>query len=272
MATTEAHDEALKWQVGVWDRISLTYLREVDARFTPVIDGVIRRAELKPGERVLDLGTGTGSVAIKAASSIVPNGIVTAVDISPEMLAIARQRSASTGLTNVSFQLGRAEEIPVPSAQFDVVLASLSLMYVIDRDLAARELARVLHPGGRLAGAVWGGPEEADIVLLQQTAGSFAPKPPVTGVGPGALADPSEFLVQLERAGIRACVESETTRFSFGDFSSAWDVLAGVTTSQLPPERQEEAKAAVRAKMWPRGDGPRYFTNRTNFIMGTRSQ
>lgn len=108
-------------------------------------------------------------------------------------------------------------------------------------------------------------------MLLQQTAGSFAPKPPVTGVGPGALADPSEFLVQLGRAGIRARVESETTGFSFGDFSSAWDVLAGVTTSQLPPEWQEEAKAAVRAKMWPGGDGARYFTNRTNFIIGTRS-
>ena len=145
MTTTEARDEGLKWQVGVWDRISLTYLREVDARFAPVIDGVIRRAELQPGERVLDLGTGTGSVAIKAASSIGPNGIVTAIDISPEMLAIARQRSASTGLSNISFHLGRAEEIPAPSGQFDVVLASLSLIYVIDRDSAARELARVLR-------------------------------------------------------------------------------------------------------------------------------
>ena len=85
MTTTEAQDEGLKWQVGVWDRISVTYLREVDARFAPVIDGVIRRAELKPGERVLDLGTGTGSIAIKAASSIGPNGVVTAIDISAEL-------------------------------------------------------------------------------------------------------------------------------------------------------------------------------------------
>src|SRR3954470_7059772 len=68
MTTIEAQDEGLKWQVGVWDRISGTYLREVDARFAPVIDGVIRRAELKPGERVLDLGTGTGSVAINPDS------------------------------------------------------------------------------------------------------------------------------------------------------------------------------------------------------------
>jgi SAM-dependent methyltransferase len=219
---------------------------------------------------VLDLGTGTGSAAVKAALSVAPGGAVTAIDVSPEMLAIARQRIASMGLSNISFQEGRAEEIPAPSGQFDAVLASLSLMYVIDRNAAAREIARVLRPGGRLVAAVWGGPEEADIVLLQQTAGSFAPKPPVPGVGPGALADPSEFLAELERAGIRAGVETETTSFTFDDFTSAWDVLAGVTTAQLAPARQEEAKAAVRAKMWPAGDGPRHFTNQTRFVIGIR--
>jgi hypothetical protein len=69
---------------------------------------------------------------------------------------------------------------------------------------------------------------------------------------------------------MRVRVETEITEFTFEDFSSAWDVLAEVTTAQLPPERQEEAKAAVRAKMWPAGDGPRRFTNETTFIIGTR--
>jgi SAM-dependent methyltransferase len=270
MADHDNQDEGLKWQVGVWDRISPIYLREIDNRFTGVIDGIMRHAGLQPGQQVLDLGTGTGSAAVKAALSVAPGGAVMAIDVSPEMLAIARQRIASMGLSNISFQEGRAEEIPAPSGQFDAVLASLSLMYVIDRNAAAREIARVLRPGGRLVAAVWGGPEEADIVLLQQTAGSFAPKPPVPGVGPGALADPSEFLAELERAGIRAGVETETTSFTFDDFASAWDVLAGVTTAQLAPARQEEAKAAVRAKMWPAGDGPRHFTNQTRFVIGIR--
>src|SRR5262249_61391718 len=119
---------------------------------------------------------------------------------------------------------------PAPTGRFDTVLASLSLMYVIDRAATAREIARVLRPGGRLVAAVWGGPEEADIVLFQQTAGSFAPAPPVPGVGPGALADPSGFLAELERGGIRVSVESETTGFGFGGFSSAGDGLAGVPT------------------------------------------
>jgi hypothetical protein len=92
-------------------------------------------------------------------------------------------------------------------------------MYVIDRAAAAREIARVLRPGGRSVTAVWGGPEHADIVRFQQTAGSLAPKPPVPGVGPGALADPAEFLAQLESAGIRASLEVETTSFAFTAFS-----------------------------------------------------
>jgi hypothetical protein len=121
-----------------------------------------------------------------------------------------------------------------------------------------------------LVAAVWGGPERADIVRLQQTAGSFAPTPPVSGVGPGALADPAQFLAQLANAGIEASVELETTGFDFNGFSSAWDVLAGVTTAQLSSDRQEEAKAAVRAQMWPSGDGPRRFNNLTQFIIGTR--
>jgi SAM-dependent methyltransferase len=270
MASSDNEQATLQWQVGVWDRMSPIYLREVDDRFTEIIDGVIRRAALRPGQQVLDLGTGTGSVALKAASSVTPGGTVTAVDISPEMLGLARQRALSLGLSNIAFLEGRAEEIPAPPGRFDAVLASLSLMYVIDRGAVAREIARVLRPGGRVVAAVWGGPEQADIVRFQQIAGSFAPKPPVPGVGPGALADPAEFLSQLERAGIRASVEAETTSFAFNDFLTAWDTLAGVTAAQLSSVRQEEAKAAVREQMWPTGDGPRPFDNLTQFIIGTR--
>jgi len=148
MASSDNEQAALQRQVGVWDRMSPTYLREVDDRFTEIVDGVIRRAGLQRGQRVIDLGTGTGSVAIKAASAVMPGGTVTAVDISAEMLGLARPRARSMGLSNVTFLEGRAEEIPTPSGRFDVVLASLSLMYVIDRAAAAREIARVLRTGG----------------------------------------------------------------------------------------------------------------------------
>lgn len=261
----------LAWQIGVWDRMSDVYLREVDRRFAPVVEQVIARARLSPGERILDLGTGTGAVAERAAQLVGPEGLVVGVDISPDMLRMARQRLAARGLTHVSLREGRAEAVPAEDEAFDVVLASLSLMYVIDRAAAARELARVLRPRGRLIAAVWAEPEACDIVLFQQTAGRFAGPPPVPGVGPGALANATPFLRRLADAGIEALVERETLGFDFESFGAAWSTLAGVTTAHLPPERQQEAQAAVMAAMYPRGDAPRHFRNTTQFIVGRRA-
>jgi hypothetical protein len=76
VAKIDSEQEGLKWQVGVWDRISPIYLREIDNRFTGVVDALIRRAALQSVQQVLDLGTGTGSVAIKAASLVMPGGNV----------------------------------------------------------------------------------------------------------------------------------------------------------------------------------------------------
>jgi SAM-dependent methyltransferase len=269
MSQPAEHDrDGFAWQRGIWDHYPEIYRREVDPRFAPVVEQVIRRAALAPGQRVLDLGTGTGSVALRAAPMIAPDGAVLGVDLSSEMLAVAQQRAAALGLTHVQFREGRAEAIPAEDGIFDVVLASLSLMYAIDRTAGAREIARVLRPGGRLVAAVWAGPEQCDLVRFQQTAGRFAPTPPVPGVGPGALADPTPFLTQLAEAGIEARVETETLGFDCDHFSQAWDVMAHVTTSQLSPEQQHAAKTAVFAAMWTQGDGPRHFRNVTQFIVG----
>ena len=265
-----SNQDAQAWQVGVWDRISQLYLKEVDRRFIPVIEQVIGRSTLQPGEHVLDVGTGTGAVALSAASLVGAAGLVTGIDISAEMLSLARARAEATNQSNLTFAEGSAEKIPGEGASFDAVLASLSLMYVINRAAAARECARVLRPGGRFVAAVWAGPEECDIVLLQSAAGRFAPPPPVAGVGPGALADVSSFVSQLAEAGIDATVETETLGFDFEDFESAWDVLAGVTTASLDEDRRKEAKDAVMDLMWPDGDAPRHFRNVTQFVVGTR--
>jgi len=233
-----------------------------------VVDAVVTRAGLTPGERVLDLGTGTGAVAERAAEIVGPGGLVVGIDISPEMLALARARLVARGWAHVTLREGRAETIPADNSSFDVVLASLSLMYVIDREVAASEIARVLRPNGRLVAAVWAGSDECDIVRFQQTAGSFAGPPPVPGVGPGALADPQIFLQQLATAGIEARAETEVLGFEIDSFARAWDALARVTTAHLAPDVQAAAKEAVQAAMYPLGDGPRHFRNVTQFILG----
>ena len=268
MIEPQRYREALEWQIGVWSRLSSLYVREIDRRLAPVVEAVIQRARLLQGESVLDLGTGTGAVAQRAGAIVGPDGRVLGVDPSPDMLTFARNRMAARGLTNVTLSEGRAEAIPADDRGFDVVLSSLTLMYVIDRAIAANEIRRVLRPGGRLIASVWAAPEQCDIVLFQETAGRFADPPPVPGVGPGALADPTTFLQQLAAAGIEARVEREPLAFEFPDFASAWQTLAGVTTAHLPPERQGEAQQAVKDLMYRSGDRPRYFRNLTQFIIG----
>jgi SAM-dependent methyltransferase len=266
----DPQQEALAWQTGVWDRISEIYGREVDARFAPVVEACIARAQLRPGESVLDLGTGTGAAAARAAVAVDPSGSVTAVDLSTEMLELARRRMEEAQIANVDLREGRAEEIPATDGAFDVVIASLSLMYAVDRQRAAQECARVLRDGGRLVAAVWAGPEDADIVRFQQTAGTYAPPPPMAGVGPGALADPQPFLAQLLEAGIVGRVESEVLEFHFDDFEQAWEVLAGVTTANLDADRRAEAKRAVQRAMWPDPALGRRFANRTQFVVALK--
>ncbi len=259
-----------QWQVEVWDQMADVYEREIDQRFVPVIDHLLAYASLAPGEVALDLGTGTGAVAILAAAAVAPYGEVIALDISPEMLDVARRRAKDIAPLHIDFREGGAEAIPCDDDGADVVLASLSLMYVIDRAEAAREISRVLRPGGRFVGAVWSGPEENDIVAFQVTAGGFASPPPVKGVGPGSMADPRPFLAELSDAGLETRLEKEFPGFEFGDFESAWDALAGVTTASLEPAVRQEAKAAVQERMWPDPAAPRAFRNATHYILATK--
>jgi SAM-dependent methyltransferase len=270
MSKAEAAESGRAWQTDVWNRMSDVYVHEIDGRFAPVVDALIRRAELLAGDHVLDIGTGTGAAALRSATRVGSGGHVVALDISPAMLGLARSRAAAAGLGNVTSREGGAEAIPADGASFEVVLASLSLMYVIDRALAAREIARVLKPRGRFVAAVWAPAPECDIVLFQEMAARFAGPPPVAGVGPGALGDPSSFLRALAAAGLDCRVERETLGFDFPDFASAWSTLAGVTAARLSAERAEEAKRAVMAAMYPDGDRPRSFRNVTQFISGRR--
>src|SRR6187200_1652057 len=98
----KVQDRALVWQTSVWDGMADTYVREIDRRFAPVVDAVMARAAVAPGERVLDLGTGTGAVAEAAARITGPGGHVMAADISSQMLALARVRVESRGFGNVT--------------------------------------------------------------------------------------------------------------------------------------------------------------------------
>ncbi len=259
------NEENQAWRTAMWDAISERYDRELDLRFRPAQEALLDRSGLGANQSVLDIGTGTGSVAIAASHAVGDGGDVTGIDVSDGMLRIADRRLIEE--TNIMFRKGSVEEIPAVDNAFDVVLASLVMMFVPDREAAAREIARVLKPGGRFVASVWGSPEECGLVKFQALAGSFAPEQPTPGIGPSALADPLPFQAQLLDAGVDTDVETEEFDIEFETFDLAWDTIATVTIGDLEPSGVAEAKRAVQDALWPNGEGPQTFRNVVRFIV-----
>jgi SAM-dependent methyltransferase len=105
---------------------------------------------LRPGERVLDLGSGAGTDSLIAAQMVGEEGSVTGIDMTPQMLAKARAAAATMGATNVEFVEAEAESLPFPDASFDVVISNGVIDLIPDKDAVFAELHRVLRPGGRI--------------------------------------------------------------------------------------------------------------------------
>jgi SAM-dependent methyltransferase len=138
-----------------WDRASAHYEHFWQQQLQPAIDMVLAAAALQPGEHVIDVACGTGMVALTAAQRVAPGGCVLATDIAPKMTIELMQRAGGRGIDNVAVECRDAEDLGEQPA-FDAALCSLGLMYVPDPLRAARELHRVLRPGGRAVVSVWG--------------------------------------------------------------------------------------------------------------------
>ncbi len=108
-------------------------------------------ADLRPGETVLDLGSGAGADVLISARRVGPSGKAIGLDMTIEMLELARANAAEAGAVNVEFLHGYLEDIPLPDASVDVVISNCVINLAADKHLVIREAARVLRPGGRFA-------------------------------------------------------------------------------------------------------------------------
>jgi SAM-dependent methyltransferase len=121
-----------------------------------VTEALVEYACPLPGMKVLDLASGTGEPAISLASKVGPEGHVTALDLSAELLQIAEQRARQRRLTNFSTRQADAHQLPFPEHSFDLATCRFGVMFFADCDQALRELHRVLKPGGRACFLAWG--------------------------------------------------------------------------------------------------------------------
>ena len=216
----------------------------------PLSDRMVALAGIEPGHRVLDIATGLGEPAITAARRVGPEGSVLAIDLSPEMLALGRQRAEALGLANIAFQHMDAQALDLPDRSLDAVLCRWGLMFVPDLARTLAGIRRCLTPGGRIAAAVWGPAELAPAISLSARVihKSLGLPPPDEGaLTPFAFSDVETLLGALTASGF-SDVQGEWLALDFV-FESAETFTAFRRDRSKPlqqkiadyPEEQREA-------------------------------
>jgi arsenite methyltransferase len=197
-------------------------------------------ADLKPGETVLDLGSGGGLDVLLSARRVGPTGKAYGLDMTEEMLALAEENKLKSGLTNVEFLKGEIENIPLPDNTVDVIVSNCVINLSGDKDRVLREAFRVLKPGGRFA--------ISDVVVRGEVPPEIRKSMELwAGCVAGALSD-TEYREKLNSAGFDS-IDIETTRVYSLDDAKQFLTASGIDATSVA--RQVEGKfisAFVRAK------------------------
>ncbi len=184
-------------------------------------------AQLKQGETVLDLGSGGGIDVLLSAERVGPSGKAYGLDMTDEMLALARDNQRKAGVTNVEFLKGDIENIPLPDNSVDVIISNCVINLSADKSQVLREAFRVLKPGGRFA--------VSDVVLRDGIPDQVR-KSVMLWVGciAGALQD-SEYVAKLAEAGFEA-IDIEPTRIYRIEDARAFLTAEGIDVDAIAPQ------------------------------------
>lgn len=213
-------------QRQMWDNVAAgwqAWWETFERGAQKVSDKLVELAEIKPGDRVLDIATGIGEPAVTAAKRVKPNGKVVATDIAPQMIAIAKSRAKSLGLDSImEFRECDAEKLDYPKSTFDAVLSRWGLMFLPNLPMALTTIRQFLTAGGRLSAAVWSTPSKVpmlDLAFSTVRKQINAPAPPPGTPGPFALADTEALEMSFSKAGFKD-IRVQTLPITFG-FDSA---------------------------------------------------
>jgi arsenite methyltransferase len=196
--------------------------------------------ELQPGQTVLDLGSGGGIDVLISARRVGPTGKVYGLDMTDEMLALARENQRKAGVTNVEFLKGTIEAIPLPDQSVDVIISNCVINLSVDKDAVLREAFRVLKPGGRFA--------VSDVVIRGDVPAEVRRSMELwVGCVAGALRD-DEYASKLEAAGFEA-VDVEPWRVYQLEDARGFLAESGIDVDRLAPQVDGKvASAFIRAR------------------------
>lgn len=235
-----------------------------DGMLRPLGELAMDAADLESGERVLDIGCGTGGTTMALAQLVGPTGTVTGIDLSEKMLAPARDEAARAGVTNVRFELGDAQIHPFPTAAFDVAYSRFGLMFFADPAAAFANIARALVPGGRLSFVCWRDLDAQDWIMVPlRAAVAHVPTPELGKPGePGmaGLADPERTRATLDGAGLTEIeLQPVDTTLTLGGSGSLDEVMPFVEAGSLgralltdaSAEQVHAVRSAIRRALGP---------------------
>jgi SAM-dependent methyltransferase len=196
--------------------------------------------DLKQGETVLDLGSGGGIDVLLSAKRVGPNGKVYGVDMTDEMLALARENQRKAGATNVEFLKGTIEAVPLPDQSVDVIISNCVINLSVDKDAVLREAFRVLKPGGRFA--------VSDVVIRGEVPPEVKRSMELwVGCVAGALSD-AEYADKLRAAGF-VDVEVDPWRIYQLDDARAFLAETGLNVEEIASQVDGRvASAFIRAR------------------------
>jgi SAM-dependent methyltransferase len=199
-----------------------------------VTEALVEYSQPHPGMQVLDLASGTGEPAISIAQKVAPTGHVSALDLSADLLDIARKRAAQRQLSNVTLHQGDAHTLPFPDNHFDLATCRFGVMFFADVASALRELHRVLRPGARACFAAWGPFEQpywrSTMGIVLKHVGGPALSPGEQD--PFRFAEPALLCKALSDAGFHATEASlRTLAWTWlGTAEEVWDYAQSVST------------------------------------------
>ncbi len=232
-----------------WDKIAEKFDLWLP-HLAPVGEVLLEKLDARPGNRILDVASGTGEPALTLAQRMGNHVSITGTDAAPGMVRVAQHKAQRLRLTHLQFETLKAEKMHFADDAFDRVLCRFGVMLFEDPQQGLNEIHRVLKPGGRFALAVWSTPETMptmywsyEVFKNKVPESVHPPLPKVTSLGVPGLLDE-----MLHAAGFRdVTVERHTLHYQFASFNEFWNLVEATDILKAQYDAlPQEARAGIR--------------------------